>query len=465
MALLIVDDEESNRDMLSRRLLRQGFEVLVAEDGPQALAAIARELPDIVLLDIRMPGMSGMEVLRTIREQHSPTQLPVIMVTAEGHSASIVEALQMGANDYVTKPVDMPVALARIRTMLSQKTVSAALRESEERYARTARGSNDGLWDWDLERSEIYYSPRWKGMLGYQDEDIGTRPDEWLCRVHADDFPRLQAEVAAHCRRETPQLECEHRMHCKDGTYRWMLSRGLAVWNEAGDAVRIAGSQTDVTSAKIADQLTGLPNRLLFMDRLERRVERAKRYVAGQFAVLLMGIDRFKIVNDSLGHMAGDLLLKSLGRRLREGLRSSDTVARLQEDCAIARLSGDEFGVLLDDVRQAGDAVAVAERIGAEMRAPFVLNGQEVFVTVSVGIAASNGHERAEDLMRDADTALHCAKAAGRNRFEIFDAGMRKRAVIPAADRNGFTPRAGAGRTAPALSADCRSAHAGRSGI
>ncbi len=429
MALLIVDDEESNRDMLSRRLLRQGFEVLVAEDGPQALAAIARELPDIVLLDIRMPGMSGMEVLRTIREQHSPTQLPVIMVTAEGHSASIVEALQMGANDYVTKPVDMPVALARIRTMLSQKTVSAALRESEERYARTARGSNDGLWDWDLERSEIYYSPRWKGMLGYQDEDIGTRPDEWLCRVHADDFPRLQAEVAAHCRRETPQLECEHRMHCKDGTYRWMLSRGLAVWNEAGDAVRIAGSQTDVTSAKIADQLTGLPNRLLFMDRLERRVERAKRYVAGQFAVLLMGIDRFKIVNDSLGHMAGDLLLKSLGRRLREGLRSSDTVARLQEDCAIARLSGDEFGVLLDDVRQAGDAVAVAERIGAEMRAPFVLNGQEVFVTVSVGIAASNGHERAEDLMRDADTALHCAKAAGRNRFEIFDAGMRKRAV------------------------------------
>ncbi|HUE02737.1 MAG TPA: EAL domain-containing protein [Bryobacteraceae bacterium] len=429
MALLIVDDEESNRDMLSRRLLRQGFEVLVAEDGPQALEAIARELPDMVLLDIRMPGMSGMEVLRTIREQHSPTQLPVIMVTAEGHSASIVEALQMGANDYVTKPVDMPVALARIRTMLSQKTVSAALRESEERYARTARGSNDGLWDWDLERSEIYYSPRWKEMLGYQDQDIGTRPDEWLCRVHADDFPRLQADVAAHCRRETPQLECEHRMHCKDGTYRWMLSRGLAVWNEAGEAVRIAGSQTDVTSAKIADPLTGLPNRLLFMDRLERRVERATRYVAGQFAVLLMGIDRFKIVNDSLGHMAGDLLLKSLGRRLREGLRASDTVARLQEDCAIARLSGDEFGVLLDDVRQPGDAVAVAERIGAEMRAPFMLNGQEVFVTVSVGIAASNGHERGEDLMRDADTALHCAKAAGRNRFEIFDAGMRKRAV------------------------------------
>jgi diguanylate cyclase (GGDEF)-like protein/PAS domain S-box-containing protein len=430
MALLIVDDEESNRDMLSRRLQRQGFEVLLAEDGPQALDSIRQQAPDMVLLDIRMPGMSGMEVLQAIREQYSPTQLPVIMVTAEGHSASIVEALQMGANDYITKPVDMPVALARIRTLLSQKTLSMALRESEDRYARAARGANDGLWDWDLEKGEIYYSPRWKEMLGYRDGEIGQRPEEWLCRVHPDDFPRLQAAVATHCRREIPQLECEQRMHCKDGTYRWMLSRGLAVWNETGDAIRIAGSLTDITAAKVADQLTGLPNRLLFMDRLERRVELSKRHPAREFAILLLGVDRFKNVNDSLGHLAGDLLLKALARRLRDGLRAADTVARLQEDCGIARLAGDEFAVLLEEIRQDGDAVSVAERIGAAMRAPFVLNGHEVFVTASIGIAGSaNGYDRAEDLMRDADTALHCAKGAGRARFEIFDAGMRRRAV------------------------------------
>jgi diguanylate cyclase (GGDEF)-like protein/PAS domain S-box-containing protein len=430
MALLIVDDEESNRDMLSRRLQRQGFEVLMAEDGPQALDSIRRQIPDLVLLDIRMPGMSGMQVLEAIREMHSPTQLPVIMVTAEGHSASIVEALQLGANDYITKPVDMPVALARIRTVLAQKTLSAALRESEDRYARAARGANDGLWDWDLEKGEIYYSPRWKEMLGYADGEIGRRPDEWLCRVHADDFRRLQAAVAAHCRRETPQLSCEQRIHCKDGTYRWVLSRGSAVWNDAGEAIRIAGSLTDITAAKVADPLTGLPNRLLFMDRLERRVELFKRRPAHEFAILLLGVDRFKDVNDSLGHLAGDLLLKGLAVRLRDGLRAADTVARLQEDCGIARLAGDEFAVLLDEIRQGGDAVAVAERISAAMRAPFVLNGHEVFVTASIGIAGSaNGYERAEDLMRDADTALHCAKEAGRARFEIFDAGMRKRAI------------------------------------
>jgi CheY-like chemotaxis protein len=138
MALLIVDDEESNRDMLSRRLQRHGFEVVMAEDGHQALDSIRQQTPDVVLLDIRMPGMSGMEVLQTIREQYSATQLPVIMVTAEGQSASIVEALRIGANDYITKPVDLPVVLARIRTVLSQKTLSAALRESEDRYARAA---------------------------------------------------------------------------------------------------------------------------------------------------------------------------------------------------------------------------------------------------------------------------------------------------------------------------------------
>jgi diguanylate cyclase (GGDEF)-like protein/PAS domain S-box-containing protein len=430
MALLIVDDDESNREVLSHRLLRQGFEVLLAEDGPRGLDSIRRQPPDMVLLDLRLQGMSGMDVLRAIRERYSPTQLPVIMVTAEGHSASIVEALQMGANDYITKPVDMPVALARIRTLLSQKTLSAALRESEERYARTARGANDGLWDWDLAKGEIYYSPRWKEMLGYQHGDIENGPDEWMGRVHPDEFPRLQAAVAAHCRRETPQLDCEHRVRCKDGAYRWMLSRGLAVWNERGEAIRMAGSQTDISVAKVADPLTGLPNRLLFMERLERRIEIAKRRPAREFAILLLGVDRFKNINDSLGHVAGDLLLKALAVRLRDGLRAADTVARLLEDCGIARLAGDEFAVLLDEIRQDGDAVSVAARIGAAMRAPFVLNGYEVFVTASIGIAGSaDGGQRAEDLMRDADTALHCAKAAGRSRCEIFDTGMRRRAV------------------------------------
>lgn len=430
MALLIVDDEESNRDMLSRRLQRHGFAVMLAEDGPQALDLIHDHPFDLVLLDIRMPGMSGMDVLEAIRRQYSPTQLPVIMVTAEIQSASIVEALELGANDYITKPVDLPVALARIRTHLAQRALQDALRESEERYALAARGANDGLWDWNLKTGEIYFSPRWKEMIGCDEGAIGCRPEEWFSRVHADDRPRFQAALAEHRRGRTPQLECEHRILCQDGAYRWMLTRGLAVWNAAGEATRMAGSQTDITAAKVADPLTGLPNRLLFMDRLEQVIEQANRRPDQVFAVLFLDVDRFKNVNDSLGHFIGDLLLQGIAERLRTGLRSADTVARLREDCSVARLGGDEFAVLLREIRQAGDAVAVAERIAAELRAPFLLNGHEVFATVSIGIAVSTiGYQHPEDLLRDADTAMYCAKEAGRARFEIFDLDMRRRAV------------------------------------
>ncbi|MGA2133726.1 MAG: EAL domain-containing protein [Bryobacteraceae bacterium] len=430
MALLIVDDEESNRDMLSRRLQRQGFAVTLAEDGPEALASIRNQTPDVVLLDIRMPGMSGVEVLLAIRRMYSPTELPVIMVTAESQSASMVEALQKGANDYITKPIDMPVALARIRTQLAQRTLSTALRESEERYARAARGSNDGLWDWDLQKQEIYFSPRWNEMLGYQDGEITNLPAEWLSRVHPDDLAHLQSALAAHCRGETPQLECEQRMQSKDGGYRWMLSRGRAVWNQAGQAIRIAGSQTDITASKVADPLTGLPNRVLFMDRLERHVAQARQHTSQPFAILLLDVDRFKNINDSLGHAEGDLLLKGIAGRLRDRLRVTDTVARLQEDCGIARLAGDQFAVLLHEIHGTEDVVSVAERITAEMDPPFLVAGHEVYVTLSIGIAGSEAaYDRAEDLMRDADIALHCAKVAGRARFEVFEPGMRRRAV------------------------------------
>ena len=375
MTLLIVDDEESNRDMLSRRLKRQGFGVMVAADGPQALDCVRNHALDLVLLDIRMPGMSGMEVLKAIREGHSPTQLPVIMVTAESNSSSIVEALDLGANDYITKPVDLPVALARIRTHLSQKTLQEALRESEERYALAARGANDGLWDWNLKTGEIYLSARWKEMIGYAESEIGNQPEEWFSRVHPDDRERLRDAFEAHRRRQTPQLECEQRLLAKDGTYRWILTRGLAVWDGQGETTRMAGSHTDITVAKVADPLTGLPNRLLFMDRLERLIQYSRRRKDHQFAVLFLDVDRFKNINDSLGHLVGDLLLQALAERLRKSLRAADTVSRLQDECGLARLGGDEFAVLLDEIHQVQDAVTVAERIAAELQPPFLLDG------------------------------------------------------------------------------------------
>jgi diguanylate cyclase (GGDEF)-like protein/PAS domain S-box-containing protein len=305
-----------------------------------------------------------------------------------------------------------------------------ALETSEQRYALAVEGAHDGLWDWDLKTGEIYLAPRWKSMLGYEHVEIGKSPEEWMSRVHPDDVAKLKADLATHVVGKTAHFENEHRMRHKDGTYRWMLSRGIGVRERGSKAVRMAGSQTDITDRKrfeeqlaqqaFFDTLTGLPNRALFMDRLGLAITRARRRKTAMFSVLFLDVDRFKDVNDSLGHVKGDLLLNAIARRLETCVRPGDTVARL---------GGDEFTILLDDMRDPADAVQVANRILDQMGKPFQLEGHEVFATASIGIAPGAHYEKPDDLLRDADTAMYRAKDRGKNCYEVFDAAMHSRAV------------------------------------
>jgi diguanylate cyclase (GGDEF)-like protein/PAS domain S-box-containing protein len=424
--LLIVDDNEMNRDMLARRLERKGYVVGVADSAHQLLQRIQQDGADVVLLDIEMPEVSGLEALKMLRSAYSPIELPVIMVTAKSQSDDIVKALDLGANDYLTKPVDFPVALARIATQLSHKRAQEALRESEERYALAARGANDGLWDWNLLTKIMYFSPRWKSMLGFHEGEIGDKLEEWLDRIHDSDRDRVKEELISHQKGLTPHFESEHRVLHKDGTFRWMLSRGLAVRDASGTATRMAGSQTDITEGKVTDPLTGLPNRLLFIDRLGRLIKHAKRRKDHLFAVLFLDLDGFKMINDSLGHLVGDQLLLAVSNRLEKCLRMTDTVARLGESFTMARLGGDEFTVLLDDLKDLGDARLAADRLMKVLAPPFILDGKEVFTSVSIGIALSNSaYESPDDMLRDADTAMYRAKSLGKARYEVFDADMR----------------------------------------
>jgi diguanylate cyclase (GGDEF)-like protein/PAS domain S-box-containing protein len=306
-----------------------------------------------------------------------------------------------------------------------------ALAASEERYNLITRSANDGLWDWNLEMNEIRFCPRWKAMLGYKEDEIGVRPDEWFSRVHPQDIELLQEEIISHLLGLKPHFSKEHRMRKQDGTYRWMLSRGMAVWDSNRQVYRMAGSVTDITDHKEAEQrllhnathdvLTGLPNRALFMDRLKRLFDRARHDNGHLFAVLFLDLDRFKIVNDSLGHQIGDQLLVALARRLDGSLRPGDMVARL---------GGDEFAIILDHLKHISDATQAAERIHKELCVPFNLSGHEVFASVSIGIAHSHTpYEQPEDFIRNADTAMYRAKDQGRGRFELFDKDMHVRAV------------------------------------
>ncbi len=424
--LLIVDDNEMNRDMLARRLARKGYVIGLAESAKELLQRVKEDGIDLVLLDIEMPEVTGLDALQALREAYSPIELPIIMVTAKNQSDDIVKALEMGANDYLTKPVDFPVALARIGTQLSHKQAQEALRESEERYALAARGANDGLWDWNLVTGAVYFSPRWKAMLGFLEDEIDDRLEEWLGRIHDADRERVKEEIAAHQRGLTPHFESEHRLLHKDGGFRWMLSRGLAVQDRTGKPLRMAGSQTDITERKVSDPLTALPNRLLFIDRLGRLIKHSKRRKDHLFAVLFLDLDGFKMINDSLGHLVGDQLLVGVAMRLEKCLRSSDTVARLGETFTVARLGGDEFTILLDDLKEPADANRTADRLMKALAPPFLLAGKEVFTSISIGITLSNtAYEQPEDMLRDADTAMYRAKSLGKARYEVFDADMR----------------------------------------
>ena len=429
-SLLVVDDDLKILDVVSQRLRQNGHRITATADGNQVLELIKTSDIDLILMDVQMPHCSGLEILRTIRRMYSPTELPVIMVTGRQQSKDVVEALELGANDYVTKPIDFPVIVARIQTQLIQKRMEQALHDSEERYALAARGAKDGLWDWNLRDQRLYFSPQWAKMLGYDKDEIKDTLEEWLSRVHPADVDHVKRDIALHLKGETAQYENEHRMLHKDGTYHWMLSRGLVFQDASGKAIRMAGSQTDITVGKVADALTGLPNRILFMDRLVRAIERSKRQENSLFAVLFLDLDRFKVINDSLGHLVGDQLLIAIARRLEGCLRTQDTVAHFAGTFTFARLGGDEFTILLEGLHHFSDATRVAERIQSELAQPFHLLGHELFTSVSIGITFSNlGYSHPEDLLRDADTAMYRAKARGKACYEMFDKAMRERAM------------------------------------
>jgi diguanylate cyclase (GGDEF)-like protein/PAS domain S-box-containing protein len=311
----------------------------------------------------------------------------------------------------------------------SRRQIERALRESEERYALAMRGANDGIWDWNLRTNKIYFSPRWKGMLGYEEDQIEDDPAEWFDRIHPQDVEKVKLAISAHIRGLTAHFESEHRVQHKNGEYLWMLSRGLAVRDKDSSATRIAGSQTDISGRKTAeakllhdafyDRLTGLPNRALFMDRLRSAIERSKRRSDYGFAVLFLDLDQFKNVNDTLGHPVGDQLLVAIGNMLKSNLRATDTVARL---------GGDEFVILLEDTKDENAAITISKWIVKKFSSPFRLAENDVFVTTSIGIVLSTlGYDQPEDVLRDADIAMYAAKAQGKGIFQVFNPAMRER--------------------------------------
>ncbi len=388
-------------------------------------------------------------MLRCSRDQAIGRSLPgAVPMLADTSVANAVGVAIAGGSDSGVLRLMLPAAagaaILQVKIVPSRRSVmlvwhdatdrarsDSALQQSEARFALLESSISDGLWEWDLQAQVVRFSAQWRNIVGLPPASTTGSPDEWFDRVHPEDRDLLDAAVEAYLSGNSDEFVHQHRIRHEDGTYRHVLCRGIVVHAVRRRPVRLGGSITDVTERTEAerslkdsgsrDPLTGLCNRSVFVELLRHRLNALKKRQAGQFAVLFLDLDRFKVVNDSLGHLAGDELLMSVSRRLEGCLREGDV---------LGRLGGDEFAIFLHDLRDEKQANAIAFRIQDAFSAAFPIGSREVFTSTSIGIAFSDfRYDSPEEIMRDADTAMYHAKARGKARHEVFDAHMHAQAI------------------------------------
>jgi diguanylate cyclase (GGDEF)-like protein/PAS domain S-box-containing protein len=318
---------------------------------------------------------------------------------------------------------------ARVESQVEDRTHK--LKESEYRWKFALEGSGDGVWDWDITQNKVFFSRRWKELLGFAEQEIGNSHTEWEKRIHPNDKTEVMYAAQACLDGRSASYVSEHRMACKDGSWKWILDRGMVVSRGMnGRPLRLIGTQTDITERKLNEQLvkrmahydalTELPNRILFSDRLQHGLVRAKRDQA-ILSLMFIDLDRFKPINDEFGHHIGDLLLKAVAKRLKSCLRKSDTVARI---------GGDEFVVLLPVVKVGRDALLIAEKICENLNQPFNIDTFSLNISSSIGVTIYPEHGTEDtQLMKNADIAMYHAKKGGRNNVAMYQPYMESYAV------------------------------------
>ena len=360
--------------------------------------------------------------IKNLMDQGKPHELELEMITATGRRIWVhTKAMVTHEQGQVVKRISV------LQDITQRKLAEAELHETEARWKLALDSTGDGVWDWDIASGVEIFSTRFLEMYGFEESEITNRVEEFDARTHPDDREQLQKDRQAHLAGLTPTYINEHRIQCKDGSWKWILSRGMVISRDAqGKPLRMIGTHTDITSRKHSealvwqqanfDALTGLPNRRMLRDRLEQDIKKSRRESL-QLAILFIDLDHFKEVNDTLGHNKGDLLLIEAARRIRACVRESDTVARM---------GGDEFTVVLPELQDAGSLERIIEGILSAMGALFQLGNEQVFISASIGITMyPEDATEVESLFKNADQALYVAKAAGRNRFSFFTPALQ----------------------------------------
>jgi diguanylate cyclase (GGDEF)-like protein/PAS domain S-box-containing protein len=433
--VLIVDDQEENLVALEAVLAPLGHRLVRASSGTEALKQLLRDEFAVVLIDVEMPGIDGFETARLIKQRAKTGDLPIIFITGVSTDQSdIFRGYGAGAVDYVLKPIDAEIVRSKVRFFVDLHLKETALHESEERFRRAFDDAPIGIGLVGIDGAWLRVNRALCEISGYSEAALLAQ--HFTDLIHPNDQPGAAHHLRELLSGKATSCKLEQR-HCHaDGHFIWVVVSLSVVRDTGGRALYLIAQFEDVTERKRAesqlthqalhDSLTGLANRALFLDRVELALNRVQRS-GSSAAVLFLDIDRFKVVNDSLGHDRGDELLRAVGERLRELLRPIDT---------IARIGGDEFTILCEETGER-DAVAVAQRILDALAEPFEVGGADVFVTASIGIVlSSNASADPGHLISDADAAMYRAKENGKARYELFDDRMRDRAMQRMATEN-----------------------------
>jgi PAS domain S-box-containing protein len=443
---LVVDDDRLIRLVVREALEQSGFEVREAESGTEALELFATSRPDIVVLDIVMPGLDGFTTCAKLRGRVGGSRVPVLIMTGLDDAESIAHAYEQGATDFITKPLNPMILSYRVRYMLRSSHTLDALLRSEARLGLAQRIAKIGNWEWRPDTNQFTASAELCRLMGIRSQDFAGTFDAFLQVVHAEDRDRVNEALAGILSKRIP-CDIDHRLVLPNGLDVTVNLQAEAVFDDQMKGFSIVGTAQDITDRKQSereihrlayfDSLTGLPNRVLFKDRLTQALLHARRYRT-TLATLFLDLDRFKVINDTLGHNVGDLLLKSVAERLAESVRHSDSVCRSggqEENHSLARLGGDEFTVLLTNLREVQDAAKVARRILDSLAQSFSIEGREIFVTASVGIAIFPvDGDSVDALLKNADSAMYHAKEHGRNNVQFysntFNAAAHERFIL-----------------------------------